>query len=287
MPEIARYALKTKVLVIVADNMDLLLFDGEWKYWSARSLNVKTLTATEYSRIELRSTLNLNSRQLAILGTIAGNDVIPFNDVHQFHVKLKTNYKTHFYKLADYVRELPLEITFEEIKRICEDIYGSTEFVDQIKISIDMYNITDTVDSSLQEEQENDLLTLSTTIYNEYLYGMVKGLPIKLLVHFTDLRRTDFVPYFDLVKPILQRSVGVVRSHISDMNYMQEVLSKVHHNKPYTHFMITPEYPKHLGNLCIFSALNSNILNILQKCRTHCIFYLTKTRKINKCISCV
>lgn len=235
--------------------MDFLIFDGQWKYWSTRSINCETFTASEYNRVELRLSLDLNSKQLAILATIAGNDVLPYDgNVKQFHrKKLHTSYKTHFNKLADYVRALPLEITFEEIKKISEDIYESNDFTSQIKASIDMYNIT--ADSEIEKEQENELISLSKTTHNKYLYVMLKGLPIKLLQNFMDLRRTDFVSYFDLIKPILQRSVGVVRSHISETNYMQVVISKVHHDEPYTELMIAPEYPKHIGTqLQIFTA---------------------------------
>lgn len=210
----------------------------------------------EYSREALKSQLQLTAKQLNILATIAGNNIIPYEDVKHFHKTLNTRVDNHFFKLADYVRQFPLElIPLEEIiKKISNEIYGSEEdiFIKRLTESNNMYNITPYAE--FDKPQETDLILLSKSTQNRFLYSILTGLPINLVLRYMDLRRTDFMPFLDLVKPILRRAIGVIRSHIeTDANYMQVVRAKVQHHEPYTDFMIAPEYPKHIGKCTLLN----------------------------------
>ena len=80
--EMAEYASRTPaVLAIVADDTDFLIYSGNWRYFSIRNLDLDTLSTKEYSRLELRKFLNLSDRQMIVLSTISGNDVMKFDDV--------------------------------------------------------------------------------------------------------------------------------------------------------------------------------------------------------------
>jgi hypothetical protein len=75
--ELAQYACNNpSVIAVLADDTDFLIFPGKWKYFSVLNMNVETLTTMEYSRTALRNHLNLNDKQLLVLSTIAGNDIV-------------------------------------------------------------------------------------------------------------------------------------------------------------------------------------------------------------------
>lgn len=80
--EMAEYASRTPaVLAIMADDTDFLIYAGKWRYFSTKLLNCETLMTKEYSRLELRKFLGLTNKQLIILSTLGGNDVMKFDDV--------------------------------------------------------------------------------------------------------------------------------------------------------------------------------------------------------------
>lgn len=242
--ELAGLASKKQVLAVVADETNFLICGDKWKLWSARTLDVDQFLITEYNREALRQQLNLTAHQLKILATIAGNNMIPYEDVKGLHKRLNTQFHNHFYELAKYVRELPSTLD-ESLKYISNEIYGSEDekFIKRLAESIQMY---DSPCSELDTPQETVPQSLAT--HNRFFNAIVKGLPINLVLHYMDLRRTDFVPYFELLKPILSRAIGVFRCQVqSETNYLQIVKTKVKHDEPYKDFEVAPEYATHIG----------------------------------------
>lgn len=247
----SRFFSQNQIFAIVADNMNFLIYDAKWKLWSARNLDVNEFSVSEYHRDALMSKLKLTAQQLKILVTIAGNEIIPYEDVKRFHKRLNTQFHNHFYKLANYVRGLPSDATLEEIiKQISNEIYGSEEviFLNRLADSINMYDISSSFKLNTAQEIDRIMLYETETTRNRFLNAISTGLPISLVLRFMDLRRTDVVPYFDLFKLILRRAIGVFRCNIeSETNYLQVVRAKVKHDEPYTEFKIAPEYATHIG----------------------------------------
>lgn len=81
--EIARYANQNNVLAIVSDDMDFMIFKGEWRLFSVNEFKADNLRTREYSRKAFRNALGLNDDQLAALSTIGGNDLIRYEEVEQ------------------------------------------------------------------------------------------------------------------------------------------------------------------------------------------------------------
>jgi len=88
--EMAQFACQnSRVLAILADDSDFLIFFGHWRYFSLRDLNQKTFETKEYNRKALRDNLGLNDQELVLLSTLNGNDVISFDrDTFYFHKSL-------------------------------------------------------------------------------------------------------------------------------------------------------------------------------------------------------
>ena len=110
--ELARFANNDpSVLAIVANDTDFLIFSGTWKYFSLVDIDLEHLTTIEYSRSALREHLGLNDKQLFILSTLGGNDIIKRDEVYQFH---KDNCGTRAFEkfpwIAPYIKNnLPMQ----------------------------------------------------------------------------------------------------------------------------------------------------------------------------------
>lgn len=79
--ELADYATKNGALAIISNDTDFLIFEGDWKFWSSGHLNVFRLKTLEFNRQALRETLGLRPDQMAILATMSGNDLVPYDSV--------------------------------------------------------------------------------------------------------------------------------------------------------------------------------------------------------------
>lgn len=222
-------------MAVVADDTDFLIYEGNWKYWSARNLNLVQLTTMEYCRPALRTALGLAQKQLPFFATLAGNDVINQDSVQPFHRRLRLTRYNRFHKLAQFVRSNNVDVA-----SISNAIFGSTEsqFVNLVEESISTYNI------HYETRDEVDLLT-KMSAYETCFYTFLHGLPYNITLMFSDLRRKDFLSFHDVVVPIVKRQVGFVRKHKNEQDYQQVIVMKNDHNQSYREMRIAPEYPHH------------------------------------------
>jgi hypothetical protein len=142
--ELARYANNNPtVLAIFADDSDFLIFKGKWRYFSLSQLNLENLTTLEYDKIALRDFLGLDDRQMIVLSTLGGNDIINYDEVrgfHQYYCGHRADQK--FPWLAGYIKEsLPIQF-YPLIESIAENVLqdNSQETKDRIKESFELYN---------------------------------------------------------------------------------------------------------------------------------------------------
>ena len=108
--EMAQYACQEpRVLAILADDSDFLIFPGNWRYFSLCDLNQKTFETKEYDRVALRENLGLTDQELVLLSTLNGNDVISFDkDSFYFHKRLVEDRYTaskRFPAIAKYIKD--------------------------------------------------------------------------------------------------------------------------------------------------------------------------------------
>ena len=150
--EMAKFACENpRVLAILADDSDFLIYPGNWKYFSLKELDHETLDTKEYSRIALRKTLNLNDKELVILSTLNGNDVIPYDDTFRFHKSLiqqRNNPALRFPAIAKHIKNRPLPTRQDDmISLIANDIFknNSDSSIKSVKDSIEFYAIVSTL----------------------------------------------------------------------------------------------------------------------------------------------
>lgn len=142
--EMARYASENNALAILSDDTDFLIFEGSWRLFSFKNMqkDKSVLKSTEFSRLKLRSTLDLNDAQLAVLSTIAGND-ISRHVMKESALNKKFNPKDRFPGIAKYVKTYSSFSTDDWINKIYNDF--DTEAVKSIKILRQSLNFYDTV----------------------------------------------------------------------------------------------------------------------------------------------
>lgn len=145
--EMAKFAFENpNVLAILGDDSDFLIYPGNWKYFSLRDLNQETLDTKEYSRIALRKTLKLNDKELVILSTLNGNDVIAYDDTFRFHKSLihqRNNPALRFQAIAHYIKDRQLLLSKNLFSHLAYAIFRSNNdsYVKKVKESLDFYDI--------------------------------------------------------------------------------------------------------------------------------------------------
>lgn len=141
--EIARYAMKNEsVLAVLANDTDFLIFPGSWRYFSMENINLTDMMTIEYSRTALRNYLGLNDKEMIILSTLGGNDIVTRDEVYQFQRRIRCLGKRKFPLLANYIKNLPMEY-YPLIRSIAEDVLCDDQkaTVDRIEESLEQYNI--------------------------------------------------------------------------------------------------------------------------------------------------
>lgn len=145
--EMAKFAYENpRVMGILADDSDFLIYPGNWRYFSLRELNQETLSTMEYNRFALREHLQLNDNELVLLSTLNGNDVIRFDDTFRFHKSLiqqPKNPALRFTAMADFIKKskiLQSRYLYKDVARLIYD-NNSQSYVQKIRESFEFYDI--------------------------------------------------------------------------------------------------------------------------------------------------
>lgn len=143
--ELARYATNNPaVIAVLADDTDFLIFPGHWRYWSLNAMDVESLRTMEYSRTALRSHLKLNNRQLMVLSTVAGNDIVKYDEARRCHSIFFGHNSHTFCGIADFIRE---EVVLTDFREMVLKLAGfvlhdrSPEAQQHIVNSLSQYNL--------------------------------------------------------------------------------------------------------------------------------------------------
>lgn len=241
--ELAKFAYSNScVMAIFSNDTDFLIFPGTWRYFSTKDLDLETLKTKEFNRVALHASLKLNYQRLAILGTIAGNDFVPLEDLRRFHDSLGCTNNSKFQVLAKFItnnlkdrhdREKTLgilsEIVFKATGRNMRDVFKS---------SIEFYSVQDNASLELFNP-----LSIHLQQHNLFIYQILNKSPTNLSLVFFDCREKDMPEYFDLAVPLVQRQAGVLFMHSECDFPCVKIYSKVDHASDYEKYMVLPTYP--------------------------------------------
>ncbi|CAH1719259.1 unnamed protein product [Chironomus riparius] len=238
--EMTQFACRNpRVLAILADDSDFLIYPGNWRYFSLRELNQESLQTMEYNRFSLRDYLQLNDHELILLSTLNGNDVIRFDDTFRFHKSLiqqRNNAALRFSAITDFIKNsriLQSRNLYPEIARL---IYGnnSQSFVQKIRESFEFYNINFEI-----AEIKGDLNKYCIKMYYDFTFSILNYMPKTFTVHFFDLRECS--NFFDIVCNIFRKQIGIILRFEPIKGY--EVRCKMSHNDTFSSVYVNPIFP--------------------------------------------
>ncbi|XP_070506622.1 uncharacterized protein [Chironomus tepperi] len=224
-----------RVLGILADDSDFLVYPGNWKYFSLRDLNQTTLITKEYNRKALREFLSLNDQELVLLSTLNGNDVISFEkDTFCFHKSLiqqRNNPKIRFPAIANYIRShrlfgndnVAVEVAYAIYRHRSEYTSNKNKFVKKVQDSIDFYDIDFEIPEIKDDTQyfcsENSLI---------FALSILKLMPFTFTLNYFDQERP--ANYFESVNSMFSKQLGIILNDKSVEQY--KIYSKLSYNDP-------------------------------------------------------
>uniref|UniRef100_U5EPY3 Putative constitutive coactivator of peroxisome proliferator-activated receptor gamma n=1 Tax=Corethrella appendiculata TaxID=1370023 RepID=U5EPY3_9DIPT len=216
--EIAAYATKNQALAVLTQDSDFLIYEGAWRYWSSKFINPNTLTTMEYSREVFRQTLGLNPIQLSIFASLAGNDIIQFDDVKQFHRHLlnRRHFSQKFFVLSSYIERNAQDLDNQKIRQIIKDVFGycNNELWEKFHKSLSTYNIHYHVKEKNTDPIFNILMECTSQNLKIYL-----GKTLLFSIFYIDLRDYDHnFEFFTKLKPLISRTAGILLQHKNKSN---------------------------------------------------------------------
>lgn len=237
--EIASYAAKHSILAVIADDTDFLIFAGKWRYFSAKQINLSTrnLVTMEYNRKALRHFLRLSDDQLILLATFNGNDIIPYEDVREFHKALigpgHDFCNVRFSRLANFIRSNSLEKMIRQISyhvnADCLKLFGE---------SVDMYNTS----YDEHENAENKLLSFCHAMDFFFVSEIFKSNIQTFTLSYSDLRQLHMQKLPHAYITLLRKQIGIVLMH-ERKGSETRLITKLSHGEDYKIYTLTPIYP--------------------------------------------
>jgi hypothetical protein len=194
----------------------------------------------EYNRFALRDYLQLNDKELILLSTLNGNDVIRFDDTFKFHKSLiqqRNNAALRFSAMTDFIKDsriLQSRNLYTDIARL---IYGSNSqsYAQKIRESFELYNINFEI-----KEVNGDLNKYCLNMYYDFTFAVLNYMPKTFTIHFFDLRECG--NYCDIISNIFRKQIGIVLRFEPLKGY--EVRCKMSHNDTFRSIYVNPIVPK-------------------------------------------
>lgn len=236
--EIARFAINNqRVLAVLADDTDFLIFPGKWRYFSVRNLNYLSFETMEYNRIALRRYLNLNDDQLIILSSINGNDIVNFDEVIPFHralIGFKHRFcNARFPALADFIRSTSLE---EIVRQLSYHV--APECLRLFPESVDMYQLNFT-----HVMEDDPLLKMLRKKDYFFILEIIKQNLQTFTTCYFDMRVDCFKNFFSAYSMLLRKQIGIVMKNGYIGNFY-ELVTKTSHENSYHKNDLKPIHPE-------------------------------------------
>ncbi|CRK88212.1 CLUMA_CG001993, isoform A [Clunio marinus] len=240
--ELARFAFKSnRVLAVLSNDSDFLIFPGSWRYFSLRDLNPRTLTTREFDRKAFRKALQLRQFQMPIFASLAGNDFVPLYDLQPLHKILFSNRKNKFPEISKYVRKnfKTLQSRSDVVKILKKLLSNNITNETFIKIfhSLESYNIIDEVEN----DNSHDHFLYD---HNLFTYNILNDVSLVFSLVFYDLRQSHSPSYYNLSVPMFQRQAGILLQHHSSLsNSFLTIYTKKNHHSKYKKYLVEPTFP--------------------------------------------
>lgn len=257
--ELAYYANKEKAMAVISNDTDFLVFEGDWRLWSARDIDILELKTIEYDRKILQQHLrvSLSCSQLALWATLMGNDHTKshYMELQSFHRRISKKImklkwmsvakikELKWLSVAQFVKdgrwcESSFAINDYDIKRLCNEVFGNSnaEMQELIRNGINSYNL------NFEPYEETDPL-LRLLSNHSSLYKIRTSQLQTLTVSMYDMRRSDMTKIWtEGMAEIIKKCAGVLWME-ENRSYSFQLITKLHHCEKYVEQTVDAIYP--------------------------------------------
>ncbi|XP_055642233.1 uncharacterized protein LOC129779021 [Toxorhynchites rutilus septentrionalis] len=244
--ELASYASRVQALALLSNDTDFMIYKGFWRYWSSKSINFETLSTMEYNRLALVRHLGLKFNQMPLFATLAGNDVIQYDEVHHFHRRLG-RHREKFYNLARFVQQHSERRTEHELWNILREVFGrasNKKLMQRFRESLNFYTLEK--NHPQLNPTGDDFLDLLLKQEDTFSYQIYTGHPYNITTNFTDMRTNEFGSQYPiLVVPVILRKAGIVLYHLKEQQKFSRcsLVVKLFHNTPHDFHKLSVYFP--------------------------------------------
>nr|XP_019539584.2 uncharacterized protein LOC109410481 [Aedes albopictus] len=255
--ELAAHATKVNALAIISNDSDFLIYEGSWKYWSSREIQLPTLVTMEYNRAALVRHLDLSFQQMPLLATLSGNDIMPFDVVKLLHYQL--GYGDEFPKLARYIKALgngPLNEV--AIRNVLSTFTNSSTWFQQFQQSLNTYSVNiNPQDGSTTGDLVQEALSKQESAFM-YLLWLEKRLDVS--IGLVDMRERDFgQDYGQLQISLIVRMAGIILFHRKPRQPTQcSIIIKTTHYEPHQAHSYPVVYPRDIETPTLLDLLSKD-----------------------------
>lgn len=179
--EMARYAKENKVFAVLNNDIEFLIYEGNYRLWRVRNIQFDRMSTKEINKFNFRKALGLFPDHMPLFATLCGNGIISDEKLKQFHNSFPE--KARIKGIAKYVTKIKARDEEIDIEKVSKRIGCSNE---EVEASLKKYDLVSS--EAPAESEEDTLLQKLRSNENSYIYAILKKQPLRLGPYYEDLR---------------------------------------------------------------------------------------------------
>lgn len=246
--ELAAFATKARAFAVLSDDSDFLIYEGSWKYWSTRELELSTLFTMEFNRPALVEHLGLSFKQMPLFATLSGNHIMPYEVVRKFHITLGRS-RDKFPNIGRYILDLPQKPLTEMginsiLRRVLNQGTVDKDLTERFQLSLDVYSVN--IRPQVMNPTEDRVLQVLLVHDSPFMYQIWEGVPLDVSIGIVDMGRKDFGQnYARLQLFLIRRMAAIILFHRKPQRPTHcPIIIKMDHESPHQEHRVPIQYPR-------------------------------------------
>ena len=242
---IAQHALRNNALAVLATDSDNLIFEGDWQYWHATSINFKKLTVNTFSRKALTDHLNLTQVEMKLFAAMCGNDYTK-NLIRSDRFGRPNE---GIENIAKYIRDLDIVGDSDDALYRSIDIVSCSLFdrrcvdrgIDTLRQAVTSYDVSFVI-------PQNDDAFHKYVVENVLMHSILMNGIFQYEMNWVDFPEAEInsnsvQSFTEIILPVFRRLSGILLKHEMTRKSFRIVI-KHHLDEPYILSEEEPIYPE-------------------------------------------
>lgn len=229
-----------KVLAVISNDLNLLLFEGTYQFWYANSVNRRMLNVSAFCRRNLERSLGLNTKQLQLLSVVMGSAYIPPTFIDHFLSKHDVEATNKIEQVASYIKRNSVDSNID-LRQIAHDLFDkhSVHGINAITNGLNCYHTVFSIDVP-----KHDPFTEFSRNKSPFIYKLIVDdvYLIKDILYF-DYRESRTQCFPSLVVPLIQKLIGILFKKQIIKPVDRKICIKIAHDEPSRIIRIPVIYP--------------------------------------------